>query len=61
VAVSDVGGERGVQHLFGLEAERLDSVEDALARTEHDGRDVEGRLVTMWNVVPPSIWIGSWR
>ena len=34
-----------MQHLGGLEAEGLDPVEDALARAEQDGRDVEGEFV----------------
>ena len=33
-AVADVGGQRRVKHLGGLEAERLNPVEDALARAE---------------------------
>ena len=44
-AIADVGGQRRVKDLSGLEAEGLNSVEDALARTEQDGRDVEGELV----------------
>src|SRR3954467_2058235 len=44
-AIADVGGQRRVKDLGGLEAEGLNSVEDALARTEEDGRDVEGELV----------------
>jgi len=44
-AVADVGGQRRVQDLGRLEAERLDPVEDALPRTEQDRSDVEGELV----------------
>src|SRR3954454_4983391 len=34
-----------MQHLNGLEPERLDAVEDPLAGAEQDGRDVERELV----------------
>src|SRR6476619_3383920 len=44
-AIADVGGQRRVKDLGGLEAEGLNSVEETLARTEQDGRDVEGELV----------------
>src|SRR4051795_1763995 len=43
--IADVGGQRRVEDLGGLEAEGLSSVEDALSRAEQDGRDVEGELV----------------
>jgi hypothetical protein len=43
-AIADVGGQRRVK-ARRFEAEGLNSVEDALTRTERDGRDVEGELV----------------
>src|SRR5512141_475523 len=43
--IADVGAQGRVEHLDGLEAEGLGSVEDALTRTEQDGCDVEGELV----------------
>src|SRR3954449_7821738 len=44
-AVADVCGQRRVQDLDGLEPERLDAVEDPLAGSEQDRRDVERELV----------------
>src|SRR3954453_19777567 len=44
-AVADVGGQRRVQDLDGLEPERLDAVEDPLAGAGQDRRDVGRELV----------------
>src|SRR6476659_8386348 len=43
--VADVGGQRRVEDLDGLEVEGPDPVEEPLARAEQHGCDVEGELV----------------
>src|SRR3954470_17112578 len=44
-AVADVCGQRRMQHLDGLEPERVDAVEDPLAGAKKDRRYVERELV----------------